>query len=532
MDNNWKKFLQPLIYTSLLAFGIFLGILLRPTTPYGSAGNKFNEVLSLIKSTYVDTVNQEILEEEAISGLLKNLDPHSVYIPAADLQSVSEPLDGEFQGIGVEFNLFKDTILVVNVIPGGPSAEVGIMPGDRIVSVNGKNMTGDTITNDIVIKNLKGKKGTKAEVLVVRRGENKPLKFSITRGVIPIYSVDAGYMIDNTTGYIKISRFAATTHDEFVNKFNSLKKKGLENLVLDLRGNPGGYLQAAKDISDEFLNSDKIIVYTEGRTQDKKVYKAGKKGLFENGKLIILIDEGSASASEIVSGAVQDWDRGIIVGRRSFGKGLVQESFQLSDGSALRLTVSRYYTPTGRSIQKPYDKGYDAYQMDIMERYDHSEFYVEDSVKVEDSLVYLTPRGRKVYGGGGIKPDVFVPADSSLRNPVIEAVFRSGLLIRFCYSYVDNNRKELKKYTEIDKFIKASHKDLFNELFTYLVSNDIKINESQYKSVIPEIRTYLLALLARQIFDQEAYFKVINSDDKVIIKSMDLINNYDNFLGS
>lgn len=532
MDNSWKKYLQPLIYTLLLALGIFLGILLRPSAPYGSSGNKFNEVLSLIKSTYVDTVNQAQLEEEAISSLLKNLDPHSVYIPAADLQSVSEPLDGEFQGIGVEFNLFKDTILVVNVIPGGPSAEVGILPGDRIINVNGKIMTGDSINNEMVIKNLKGKKGTKAEVLVVRRGEKKPLKFSITRGVIPIYSVDAGYMLDNITGYIKISRFAATTHEEFVDKFNALKKKGLENLVLDLRGNPGGYLQAAKDISDEFLNSDKIIVYTEGRTQDKKVYKAGKKGLFENGKLIVLIDEGSASASEIVSGAVQDWDRGLIVGRRSFGKGLVQESFQLSDNSALRLTVSRYYTPTGRCIQKPYDKGYDAYQMDIMERYDHSEFYVEDSVKVEDSLVYLTPRGRKVYGGGGIKPDVFVAADSSLRNPIIEAVFRSGLLIRFCYSYVDNNRKELKKYNDINPFIKAKHKNIFDELYTYLISNDIKISEAQFQDIIPEIRTYLLALLARQIFDQEAYFKVINTEDKVIIKSLELIKSYDDYLGS
>ncbi len=532
--NNHTKW-QPFIYGLLIAAGISIGIWLKPATGnrtllFGSK-TKFSEVINIINQAYVDTVNMEELEETTLNELLNKLDPHSVYIPAKDLKMANEQLEGNFEGIGVEFNILNDTIMVVSALNGGPSKELGIMPGDRIIEVDGKKVSGIDITNEQVFKLLRGKKDTKVKVVVYRPDSKKMIDYTITRGTIPIYSVDVSMMLSDETGYIKISRFAADTHDEFLKAFESLKNQHMRNLVIDLRGNPGGYLSAATEIADELLGDKKLIVYTQGRMQPRGEYNAERPGVFENGKLIVLIDEGSASASEILSGAVQDWDRGVVVGRRSFGKGLVQEPFELKDGSALRLTISRYYTPSGRCIQKPYETGYEAYEHEIVNRFDNGE--LEDSSKFQstDTTIFYTANGRKVYSRGGIMPDVFVPVDTSYRTTFWVEVLSNSLLNQFTASYVDRNRKIFSSYKDAVAFNQQfNHQIPWNEFLAYAADKGVSPKGNDLVRSEKFIRTHMKALIARQLFRDEGYFTVVNTTDPVIQRALSCLTNYNELL--
>ena len=530
--NNSRKW-QPFIYGVVIALGIFLGIWLKPSGNIGSirgGKNSISEILNIINQAYVDTVNMDELEEKTINEMLTNLDPHSVYIPAKDLQQAKEQLEGNFEGIGVEFNILNDSIMGVSAINGGPSQILGIQAGDRIIKVDTQVVAGVGIKNEQVFKLLRGPKDSKVNVVIYRPDANKKIPYTIKRNTIPIHSVDVSMMLNNETGYIKVSRFAANTHEEFVKALNQLKLQGLQNLVVDLRGNPGGYLTAATEISDELLNDNKMIVYTSGRKQPRNEYKASRDGLFEKGKLVVLIDEGSASASEIVSGAIQDWDRGIIIGRRSFGKGLVQEPFELKDGSAIRLTIARYYTPSGRCIQKPYDGGYDAYEEEVYHRFENGE--LEDSSKIQkaDTIVYKTSKGRIVHSKGGIMPDIFVPIDTSYRNSYTTEVLSAGLLNQFAYTYVDSHRKELKKYTDVSVFNKQFNEDVFTSFVQYALQKGITGKPKELGLAKMYINRQLKALIARQLWRDNGYFTVVNSYDKTVEKALDAIQKYNTLL--
>ncbi|MCB0402125.1 MAG: S41 family peptidase, partial [Flavobacteriales bacterium] len=407
---------------------------------------KFDALMQYINYAYVDSTDESKMVEDAIVAVLKELDPHSVYIPKKELEKMNEPLVGNFEGIGIQFNILKDTLIVVSPISGGPSEKVGLLAGDKIVEVDGENIAGIGLQNSDVQKKLRGKKGTKVNVGIKRRGSKSTLNFTITRDKIPIFSVDAAYMATPDIGYIKINRFANNTIDEFREGMAKLKEQNMKHLIIDLRGNGGGYLKTAIQLADELLEDRKLIVYTEGLKNPKQEYYTTSKGGFEKGKLVILIDEGSASASEIVSGAIQDYDRGLIIGRRSFGKGLVQKPFSLPDGSAVRLTVARYHTPSGRCIQRPYDEGKEAYYKEFSRRFENGEYLSEDSINFPDSLRYKTLNSnRVVYGGGGIMPDVFVPIDTSMNSTYFNKVNRKGLFSEFTLTYVDKHREELEK---------------------------------------------------------------------------------------
>ena len=441
----------PLLLSVVLCFGIYVGTRLQGPSGAGSSFftlsptgfDKISDIITYIEQEYVDTVDKDKLMDLSIEKMLQSLDPHSSYITAADLNAANEPLEGNFEGIGVEFHIQDDTIMVVSAISGGPSEAVGLRSGDRIVEVNDTLVAGIGINNNDVMRKLRGQGGTKVKVKVFRRGTPKLISFTITRGKIPIYSLDAAFMANPKTGYIRISRFAATTYDEFMQAAEKLSQKGMSKMIIDLRGNPGGYLDAATKIADEFIADGKSIVYTEGKSRPRADYDATAGGKFEDFPVVVLIDEGSASASEILAGALQDWDRASIVGRRSFGKGLVQEQTVLPDGSAIRLTIARYYTPTGRSIQKPYKDGYEQYNNELSERFAHQELLNLDSIKFPDSLKYTTPKGKVVYGGGGIMPDVFVPLDTTdSSNPFLNIALAGGELTDFAYDYVDKNRSD------------------------------------------------------------------------------------------
>jgi carboxyl-terminal processing protease len=524
---------QPLIYGVLIALGIFIGIWLKPGTTnrslFGGSG-KFNEVFSIINQAYVDTVDLESLEEKTLNEMLTNLDPHSVYIPAKDLAQANEQLEGNFEGVGIEFNILNDTIMVVSAINGGPSQELGIQAGDRIVEVDTQNVAGVGIKNERVLKLLRGPKASKVNVVIYRPVSARKIPFTITRNTIPIHSVDVSMMLNDETGYVKISRFAANTHEEFLEAVNQLKLKGLQHLVLDLRDNPGGYLTAATEICDEFLDDHKMIVYTQGRTQPRSEYTAERKGIFEKGKLIVLINEGSASASEIVSGAMQDWDRAVLVGRRSFGKGLVQEPFSLRDGSAMRLTIARYYTPSGRCIQKPYDIGYDAYEEEVYHRYEAGELQDSSKMKQQDSTVYKTQNGRKVYSKGGIMPDVFVPIDTSFRNNYYIEILASGAINQFAYKYVDAHRSALKQYVDVEQFKLRFNEDLVPAFTQYAADKGIQSTPADRQKVKVFLGRQLKALIARQLWRDNGYFYIVNSSDPVIEKALDAVKHYDQFL--
>lgn len=460
-----------------------------PTGDFQKYNEKMSTVLQLIQFRYVDTVSINKYVEKGIVEMFKELDPHTAYISKEEVERTNEPLVGNFEGVGIQFQVIKDTIVVANVINGGPSEKVGVMAGDKIIKIDTASAVGKHVNTKWIFDHLRGKKGTIVDVTMLRRGNNKPITFTIIRDKIPINSIDAYYMATPEVGYIKLDRFAQTTMDEFKKALAVLKLQGMKHLVFDLRGNGGGYLGTAIDLADEFLPAKKMIVYTQGTASPIQEYKSTEKGGFEDGRLIILIDEGSASASEIVSGAIQDWDRGIIMGRRSFGKGLVQKPFTLNDGSVVRLTTSRYYTPTGRCIQKPYEEGLDDYYMDLSKRMKHGELVSADSIKFPDSLKYYTPSKRVVYGGGGIMPDIFIPMDTNRLNDYYTQLFRKGVFNNFIMQYLDVNRDKLKtEYPTSDNFL-ANYKvtdDFLKEFYDFAskegVTDSLSFNFSEMMS--------------------------------------------------
>ncbi len=525
----------PIILSLVLVLGVWLGYFLTNQINSGSAfsqsrqastNDKINSLLEYIEYQYVDTINKKDLVEKTVTSMLQSLDPHSAYIPASDFESVNEPLEGNFDGIGVEFNIIKDTIRVISPIEGGPSEKIGIRAGDRLIKVEGKNVAGIKITNKEVFEKLRGKSGTVVAVTILRSGIQKPLQFKITRDAIPLYSLDASYMVKLDIGYIKISKFSATTYQEYLKAFNALSKQGMKKLILDLRGNPGGYLNAAVDISDEFLANGLQIVYTQGKANPKKVYKATEHGSFENNPLVVLIDEGSASASEIVAGAVQDNDRGTVIGRRSFGKGLVQDQMQLPDGSAIRLTIARYYTPTGRCIQKPYSDDKDQYYSEEYDRYTNGELLNEDSIKLDKTKQYKTPEGKIVYGGGGVMPDVFVPIDTARSNAFLNKIFYSGSINTFAFEYADKNRVKLKAYGSAKNYIDRFEisQAILEEFYTYCADKDLPLNLKMKTMTSEALKPYLKAFIGRDVFDKDAYYPILNQKDKCILKATEVLS--------
>ncbi|MFL5764400.1 MAG: S41 family peptidase [Bacteroidia bacterium] len=520
----------PLVFALVLVLGIFIGSTFSRRSENifsDKAGSysKIDQILRYVEDEYVDTIHTKDLMDKTIVSLLANLDPHSSYMTAEELEASNEPLQGNFEGIGVEFNIVDDTIRVISAIPGGPSETVGVMAGDKIIKVDGKNVAGIKISNKQVMDNLKGKGGTKVKVSMMRRGKKGLMDFVITRGTIPIYSIDAAYMLTPKIGYIKVSRFGATTYDEYMKAFDTLQNQGMQQLVVDLRGNGGGFLNTAVDIADEFLKDGKEIVYTIGKARPRKDYRATQKGNFENGKLIVLIDDGSASASEILAGALQDNDRATIVGRRSFGKGLVQEQTELSDGSAIRLTIARYYTPTGRCIQKSYSNGLDAYYEEENNRYANGELENADSIKINDSIRYTTPAGKIVYGGGGIVPDVFVALDTTGRTLYLSQALFSGVVNDFAFEYSDHHRDQLKAYGSFEKFNSsfAISPEIMNEFVAYAEKNKIKRNDRELEASEGILKNQLKALIARNIWNGDGFYKVLQSQDNMLRKAIELM---------
>jgi carboxyl-terminal processing protease len=489
---------------------------------------KFSTALGSISTFYVDSVNQDNLVETAIVEMLKELDPHSVYINKDEVKAMNEPLQGNFEGIGVQFNLLNDTIFIISPISGGPSEKVGIRAGDRIVKIDSQEVAGIGITNTQVRQKLMGEKGTKVTVTIKRRRESSLLDFTITRDKIPIYSLDASYMVDDETGYIRLNRFSFTTVKEFEEALALLRKNKMKNLILDLRDNGGGYLQESITLSDHFLDKDKMIVYTEGLNISKMDYNSTNDGNFKDGRLVILLNEGSASASEIVAGAVQDWDRGIIVGRRSFGKGLVQRPVNLPDGSMIRLTVARYYTPSGRLIQKPYDQGVDEYSLDVVRRYDNGEYFSQDSIHIPDSPAYYTKVNRRtVYGGGGIMPDIFVPYDTTSITGYYRDLVRNGVFNRFVLSYVDNNREELKRqYPDFNRYKNSFvvNDQMMDQFVSYGEDDGVPVNKKEMEKSLGLITIQIKALIARDLWNMSEYYEIINNRDNDFLKAMEIIS--------
>lgn len=532
--NKPKDIIYPLGLALVLIAGIAIGIKLqqapgRPSLTVYPRADKLTNVLKYIEDQYVDTVSVSTLVENTIPVLLKNLDPHSVYIPASELKAVNEPLDGGFDGIGITFNMPNDTIVVVSTVQGGPSEKIGLLAGDRIVTIDGQNVAGIGFPQDEVVKLLKGPNLTRVKVGIVRKGVDEIMVFEIVRDKIPIYSIDISLMLDDEMGYIKISRFARTTYKEFIDAVSKLQKQGMTKLIVDLRGNNGGYLDAATNIANEFLPEGKLIVYTQGKARPRHNIYSDSKGQCTNTQVAILIDEFAASASEILAGAIQDNDRGLVIGRRSFGKGLVQEQILFSDGSALRLTIARYYTPTGRSIQKPYAPGDDEYYYDISNRYLHGEFQVQDSIHFSDSLKYTTPGGRTVYGGGGIMPDYFVPLDTSGITPYFNMVANRGLIYRFAFDFADTYRKEmsgLHDYVAIEKYLDKVN--LLNRFIEFSKKRGVEPEKTQIEKSKELIETQLRAAIARNLIDNEGYYPIIKRIDTTLLYAMDILKKEDN----
>lgn len=530
-NNSRKTIITPIIMALVLIAGIIIGASLKKSKDSNSfliypRADKISNIFDYIQEEYVDSVSQQTLVEAAIPAVLKQLDPHSIYIPASELQQVNEPLEGNFSGIGIEFNMPDDTVVIVNTIPNGPSEQVGLLPGDRIVRVDDSLVAGIGLQTDKIIKKLKGKQGTKVMVGIHRPGKSPMMEFEITRDKIPLYSVDVAYMATHDIGYIKINQFARTTYEEFTEAVVKLKKLGMKKILVDLRGNGGGYMDAATKIADHFLEKGKLIVYTQGRSKPRQDFIASSDGLVEDEPAMILIDEWSASASEILAGAIQDNDRGTIVGRRSFGKGLVQEQISFADGSAMRLTVARYYTPTGRSIQKPYSKGFENYYEDLHKRYEHGEFIVADSIHFADSLKYTTPGGKIVYGGGGIMPDIFIPADTSGGSDLIMRLRSKNLIYLFAFNFTDKNRQMLQKfknYRELTKYL--DDKDIMNDFYNYAASNGVKSDAKGVKASGKIIQTQVYAYIVRNIFDNEGYFPVIQEIDETLKSALKIFEN-------
>ena len=537
--NNKNKTLQiylPIAFSVVLIIGIWIGLLLvgnkqvsNSLLPIGNKTyNKLGDVLDYIVQDYVDTVNLTALETVAVRGMLEELDPHSIYITEEEFHDVNDPLLGSFEGIGISFRIEKDTITVINPIPGGPSEKVGLMAGDRIVNIDDTLVAGIGITNNDAIRKLKGKKGTKVKVSNYRRGVPELIDFIITRDVIPTYSLDIAYMVDKNIGYIKLNKFSATTYDEFKKSAMQLKDNGMSKLILDLRGNPGGYLQAAIDISDEFLEDGKLIVYTEGKNRTRRHAFATEAGDFEELDIAVLIDESSASASEIVAGALQDNDKGTIIGRRSFGKGLVQEQINLPDGSAIRLTVSRYYTPTGRCIQRHYENGdAESYYEEYYHRYLNGEMQSKDSIHFHDSLKYTTPLGKTVYGGGGIMPDIYVPMITDSIHTYYNILANKGLIFQFAFDYTDRNRPRLNEFTDFDSFNKEFRMDnnTYLELVAYADEKGIKQVDYDVEISKEKIKSLFRAFVGRNVLDEKGFYPIYHSIDTTFNRAVyEIIN--------
>lgn len=489
---------------------------------------KFDEIITYINRLYVDEVDDKELTDAAIVALLEKLDPHSTYISKEDVNDANQTINGSFVGIGVRFQILKDTLMVVQTIPGGPSEKLGILAGDKIIKIADENVAGVGIKNNAVREKLMGEKGTKVMVEIQRKNQQKPLDFTITRDVIPVNSVDASYMINDKIGYIKLNSFSRTTIDEVEEAIKKLKKSGMNDLILDLQGNGGGLLQAAQKLADEFLTGEKLVVYSEGRARPRTDLNAGEKDLFEKGRLVILTDEYSASASEIVSGAIQDWDRGLIVGRRTYGKGLVQQPIDLSDGSQIRLTIARYFTPSGRFIQKPYDD-VDEYRKDLLNRYENGEFYHADSIHLPDSLKFKTLiQQRTVYSGGGIMPDIFVPVDTLEITESYRALMRSGTLNSFTLTYVDKNRAALaKKYTSFENFKKNFVVDAtyMSDYLSYAKTEnaELELVEDELKISDELLKTRMKASLAQNIWGISEFYEINNLDNEILQRAIQVL---------
>ena len=489
---------------------------------------KMTTMYYLINNFYVDTANLEALTEDAIVAMLKELDPHSAYISKKDVQKANEPLEGSFEGIGVTFQIFQDTILIVSPVPGGPSDKVGIMAGDKIITIDGEDAFGKKINNEYVTEHIRGKKGTKVTLGIKRGDSDELIDYEVTRDKIPLNSINAYFMLDENIGYIKLDRFAKTSMKEFKEALEELEEQKMKSLILDLRGNNGGYLNVAFELSNMFLDKGMTVVYTEGDKSPKQIFETEKKGDFAKGKLVVLIDEGSASASEIVSGAIQDWDRGVLIGRRSFGKGLVQRPFNLPDGSIVRLTTARYYTPTGRCIQRSYEKGTEDYYNEMTKRFNHGEYYHADSIQFPDSLKYETlVSGRTVYGGGGVMPDIFVPIDTTFATKLYTDLIRKGIFNQYAIDYVMDNREALKeKYPDFsyyeDNFVITD--DMIDDFKNAAEKKDIKWDEEQFIRSEKMIKLQLKAMIARNEWDMEKYYKIIAEDDKMIGKAIEILN--------
>ena len=492
-----------------------------------TTAQKLDALISMINYAYVDSIDEKKITEDAIRNLLKELDPHSVYIPSEELKEVNEPLVGKFEGVGIQFNILDDTIMVTQTISGGPSEKLGIRAGDRIVKIDEVMVANIGIKNNDVLKKLRGDKGTKVKVTIFRRGNKDLLEYTITRDKIPLYSIDASYMVTPKVGYVKISRFADSTVEEFKEALKKLKEQNMESLVLDLSGNGGGYLNRAIELADEFLSNGKKVVYTEGRNNPRQDNYSTPTGGWEKGKVVVLVDESSASASEIVTGALQDWDRALVVGRRTFAKGLVQKPFPLPDGSAVRLTIARYFTPSGRCIQKHYEAGDENYDMDLSMRYQHGELYNADSIKFIDSLKYTTNGGRTVYGGGGIMPDIFVPLDTSMSSKYYDDLRRNGIINDFTLNYVDEHRTELAgKYIDVYDFKKSFTVDdeFVNKFIAYAEKKNVKKDEKGFKTSEKLLRTQIKALIARDLWNTNAYYVIINELSAFLNKGLQCID--------
>jgi len=529
-QNSRLSIWLPLLLGLMLAAGILLGNLLRNQQGNGHQGKSFStpdkigSILSYIDENYVDSVSRQRITEEIIEKILADLDPHSTYIPGRNMREVNESLRGQFDGIGVQFNMVNDTVLVIQPTRGGPSDQAGIRAGDRIIMVDTLAIAGVKMPEDSIVAMLKGPRGSTVNVGVYRRGEPETLRFEITRGVIPVSSIEVAYMVTPETGLIKITTFSQTTYREFTEALNQLKELNCSKLILDLRGNSGGIMEPAIKIADEFLEKGQMIVYTEGRARKRQEYRATGRGMGETLKLAILIDEGSASASEIIAGAIQDNDRGWIIGRRSFGKGLVQEQAMLNDGSALRLTTARYYTPSGRSIQKSYENGSQEYYLDIARRYRKGELLAADSIHFDDSLKYTTAGGRTVYGGGGIMPDFFVPYDTAGITPLFMRINRVGAIYRYSLTWADDHRQKLNQYQDARQLSEYLDRvGVATQFRRHLTSLGFDFPDSQWDESLLIINTQLKAYIARNILDNAGFYPIIEEIDNALLAARDFM---------
>ena len=525
VNKNNSKIFIPLIISISLVLGMVIGRIFTETSFYSPSNKKLAQIFRLIEDKYVDTVSIDTILEKSFPNIVAQLDPHSTYIPAEDLAATNEELEGSFSGIGISFSIMNDTIAIIEVIPTGPSEKVGLMAGDRIVSVNNENVAGISITNEKVMKLLRGKKGTKLTLGIKRNSSATPLSFDIVRGDIPVHSIDASYLITPEIGYIKVNKFSRNTYNEFLTSLNNLKNEGASKYIIDLRGNGGGIMESAILMANEFLPKRHVIVNTRSRYDSQSTGSDGN-GSFQNAELVVLIDEFSASASEIFAGAIQDHDRGLIIGRRSFGKGLVQQQILLSDSSAVRLTVARYYTPSGRCIQKDYKLGDKNYNNELIERFNHGEAYNADSIKLDKNLEFTTAHGRKVYGGGGIMPDIFVANDTSGITKYYYSVINAGLFQKFAFNFCDKNRNKYNDCKSTKELLKRLPNDdyLLSEFVDFAKKNKVPAQWYYISISRPLILPAIKALIARDFIGSHAYYEVYNNYDNNIKKAIEQIN--------